>query len=55
METTMLTIQVPKNIGAILEEKAKTIGKTVEEYIVYLIERHIYKRKILDETPIEFR
>lgn len=49
METMTLTIQVPKNIGAILEERAKGNGKDIAEYIESLIEQDIDKRKTLDE------
>ncbi|MDQ3322336.1 MAG: hypothetical protein M3525_07890 [Acidobacteriota bacterium] len=49
METMTLTIQVPENIGAILEERAKGNGKDIAEYIESLIEQDIDKRKTLDE------
>jgi Asp-tRNA(Asn)/Glu-tRNA(Gln) amidotransferase C subunit len=49
METMTLTIQVPKNIGAVLEEKAKNQGKDVAEYVENLIEKDIDRRKTLDE------
>ncbi len=54
METMTLTIQVPKNIGAVLEEKAKNQGKDVAEYVENLIEKDIDRQKTLDEilTPI---
>ncbi len=49
METMTLTIQVPKNIGAVLEEKARNQGKDVAEYVENLIEKDIDHRKTLDE------
>ena len=49
METMTLTIHVPKNIGVILEERAKGNGKDVAEYVESLIEQDIDKRKTLDE------
>ena len=49
METMTLTIHVPKNIGAVLEEKAKNQGKDVSEYVEDLIEKDIDRRKTLDE------
>ena len=49
METMTLTIHVPKNIGAILEEKAKSSGKDVSEYVEDLIEKDIDRPKTLDE------
>ena len=49
METLTLTIQVPQNIGAILEQKAKNQGKDVAEYVEDLIEKDIDQKKTLDE------
>jgi len=49
METMTLTIHVSKNIGAVLEEKAKNQGKDVAEYVEDLIEKDIDHRKTLDE------
>lgn len=37
METMTLTINVPKNVSAILEEKAKTDGKELVEYVEDLV------------------
>lgn len=37
METMTLTIHVPKNVGVILEEKAKTDGKELVEYVEDLV------------------
>jgi hypothetical protein len=55
METITLTIQVPKNIGAILEEKAKSNGKDVAEYVEDLIEKDIDRPKTLDEILAPIR
>lgn len=41
METTTLTINLPKNISAVLESKAKVRGKGVAEYVEELIEKQI--------------
>ena len=49
METMTLTIQVPKNIGVVLEEKARNQGKDVAAYVENLIEKDIDRRKTLDE------
>lgn len=37
METMTLTIHVPKDIGAILEEKAKSNGQDIVEYVEDLV------------------
>lgn len=37
METMTLTIHVPKNVGIILEEKAKTDGKELVEYVEEIV------------------
>lgn len=52
-----LTIKVSKNVGAILEEKAKEDGKNVSEYVERLIEQAIDKRKMIDEilAPVRER
>lgn len=55
METLTLTIQVPKNIGAVLEEKAKNQGKDVAEYVGTLIEKDIDRQKTLDEILAPIR
>ncbi len=44
METTTLTINVPKNVGAILEEKAKTDGKELVEYVEDLVAKPAARR-----------
>lgn len=55
METTTLTIHVRKNVYAILEEKAKVRGLSVEEYVVYLIEKDIGEQLLTDESPKKFK
>ena len=55
METVTLTIHVPKNIGAMLEEKAKSSGKDVAEYVESLIEKDIDRPKTLDEILAPIR
>ncbi|MCY7348471.1 MAG: hypothetical protein LH614_19940 [Pyrinomonadaceae bacterium] len=55
METMTLTIHVPKNIGVILEERAKGSGKDIAEYVESLIEQDIDKRKTLDEILAPLR
>ncbi len=55
METMTLTIQVPKNIGSVLEEKARNQGKDVAEYVENLIEKDIDRRKTLDEILAPLR
>lgn len=49
METMTLTIQVPRNIGIKLEERAKIQGKETVEYIEDLIEKDLERRQTLDE------
>lgn len=41
METTTVTINLPKDIGAVLENKAKISGKGVAEYVEDLIVKQI--------------
>ncbi len=55
METMTLTIKVPQNIGAILEETAKNNGKDVAEYVEDLIEKDFNRRKTLDEILAPLR
>ncbi len=50
-----LTIQVPKNIGVVLEEKARNQGKDIAEYVENLIEKDIDRRKTLDEILAPLR
>lgn len=49
METMTLTIKVSQNIGAVLEEKARSHGKDVSSYVEDLIEKDIDQKKTLDE------
>ena len=55
METMTLTINVPRNVGAILEEKAKTDGKELMEYVEDLLEKDADRPKTLDEILAPFR
>lgn len=57
MDTMTLTIEVSKNIGAILEEKAKEDGKNISEYVESLIEQDINTRRWLDKilAPVRER
>lgn len=55
METTTLTIQVPQNISAILEETAQNKGENVAEYVENLIEKDIERRRNLDEILAPIR
>ncbi len=41
METTALTINLPKNISVALEDKAKINGKEVAEYVEDLVAKQI--------------
>lgn len=41
METTTLTINLPKDIGAVLENKAKVSGKGVAEYVEDLVTKQV--------------
>lgn len=41
METTTLTIHLPKDISAVLENKAKADGKGVAEYVEDLVTKQI--------------
>ena len=43
METMTLTIQVPRNVGIILEEKAKTDGKELVEYVEEIVTKQAGK------------
>ena len=43
METMTLTIHVPRNIGIILEEKAKTDGKELVEYVEEIVTKQADK------------
>ena len=55
METVTLTINISKNIGAILEEKAKSSGQDVAEYVEALIEKDIDRPEMIDEILAPFR
>lgn len=55
METMTLTIQVPKNIGIALEEKAKNDGKELIEYVEGLLEKDVDRLKTLDEILAPIR
>lgn len=50
-----LTINLPRNVGAILEEKAKTDGKELIEYVEDLLEKDADRPKTLDEILAPFR
>ncbi len=41
METTTLTINLPKDVSAVLENKARVSGKGVAEYVEDLVVRQI--------------
>lgn len=43
METITLTINVPRNVGIILAEKAKTDGKELVEYVEEMITKQAAK------------
>jgi hypothetical protein len=43
METMTLTIHVPRNVGIILEEKAKTDGKELVEYVEEIVTKQADK------------
>ncbi len=43
METMTLTIHVPRNVGIILEEKAKTDGKELIEYVEEIVTKQAAK------------
>ena len=51
METTTLTIHVRKSVYKILEEKAMIRGRSVEEYIVDLLEKDAGEQLSADESP----
>ncbi len=48
METLTLTIHVPKNIGIVLEEKARNNGKEVIEYVEEIVTKHAGKPMFRD-------
>lgn len=43
METTTFTISLPKDIGVILEDKARVRGKGVAEYVQDLVTEQIQR------------
>lgn len=43
METMTLTIHLPKNVGVILEEKAKVDGKELVEYVEEIVAKQADK------------
>ncbi len=53
METITLTIKIQKDIYAILEEKVKVRGESIEEYVLYLIEQDISEQQALAELKKE--
>ncbi len=54
METTTLTIHLPKDVSLALEDKAKINGKGVAEYVEDLLERQA-RRQTLDEILAPIR
>jgi len=48
METMTLTIQVPKNIGIVLEEKARNDGKELTEYVEEIVTKQAGKPSFRD-------
>ena len=54
METMTLTINLPKDVGAALENKAKTSGKDVAEYVEIMIATQI-KRPTFRELFADVR
>ena len=54
METTTVTINFPKDVGIVLEKRAKASGQDVETYIKNLVETQA-KKMTLDETLAPIR
>jgi predicted DNA-binding protein len=54
METTTLTINLPKDVSAILENKAKADGKGVAEYVEEMVAKQI-KRPTFRELFADVR
>lgn len=54
METMTLTIHLPKDIGSVLERKAKTDGKGLSEYVETLITTQV-KRPTFRELFADIR
>jgi hypothetical protein len=54
METTTVTINLPKEIGIVLEKRAEDSGQNFEVYIKNLVETQA-KKMTLDETLAPIR
>ena len=54
METTTLTINLPRDVSVALEDKAKVSGKGVAEYVEDLVVRQV-KRPTLRELFSDIR
>ena len=54
METMTLTINLPKDVGAALENKAKMIGQEAAEYVEDLVTKEVNSPSI-DEILAPFR
>jgi hypothetical protein len=54
METTTVTINLPKEIGVVLEKRAEDSGQNFEVYIKNLVETQA-KKMTLDETLAPIR
>ncbi|MEO8073020.1 MAG: hypothetical protein ABI686_07205 [Acidobacteriota bacterium] len=54
METTTVTISLPKEVGIILEKRAEDSGKDFETYIKNIVETQA-KKMTLDETLAPIR
>ena len=54
METTTVTINFPKDVGMVLENRAQVSGQDVETYIKNLVETQA-KKMTLDETLAPIR
>ena len=54
METMTLTINLPKDVGAALESKAKTSGKDLAEYVETMIAKQV-KRPTFRELFADVR
>lgn len=54
METTTVTISLPKEVGVILEKRAEDSGKDFETYIKNIVETQA-KKMTLDETLAPIR
>lgn len=53
METTTVTISLPKDVGNILEKRAEDSGQDFETYIKNIVETQA-KKMTLDETLAPF-